>query len=149
MHQPEIKSSIIQIWLLAGKRIHAFVHSQLCIFRLIEEKKKIFQSVVIENENASLSIVSCGFGIFVPHFLDHRSPSRASLPSSLSFGLSRFFQSCSLLFKSLIYNSDLGVKTNIFQTKYYFYWILFSCFHHFITTSFAMKDELVKLEPHL
>ena len=141
--------SIIQIWLLAGKRIHAFVHLQLCIFRLIEERKKIFQSVAIENENASLSIVGCGFGISVPHSLDHRSASRASLLSSLSFGLPRFFQSCSLLFKFLIHTSDLGVKANIFQTKYHFYWILFSCFHHFITTSFVIKDELVKLKPHL
>ena len=88
----EIKSSIFQIWLLAGKRIHAFVHLQICIFRFIEEKKNIFQSVAIENENASLSIVGCGFGISVLHSLDHRSPStRASLLSSLSFGLARFF----------------------------------------------------------
>ena len=64
----------MQIWLLEGKRIHAFVHLQICIFRLIEEKKNIFQSVAIENENASLSIVGCGFGISVLHSLDHRSP---------------------------------------------------------------------------
>jgi hypothetical protein len=82
MHPPEIKSSIIQIWLLADKRIHAFVHLQICIFRLIEEKKKIFQSVAIENENASLSIVGCGIGISVPHSLPSSSPSNTKLPTA-------------------------------------------------------------------
>jgi hypothetical protein len=49
---------------------------------LIEEKKKIFQSVAIENENASLSIVGCGIGISVPHSLPSSSPSNTKLPTA-------------------------------------------------------------------